>query len=79
MFVTAGLKSLLKLKPAGELKKVLPASIHPAASGRFFNSPARRTQEAKRAKNSFLFNVSFIFHLNFSVASATTANSTHKM
>jgi hypothetical protein len=38
-----------------------------------------RTQETKHANDSFLFNVSFIFHLNFSVASATTANSTHKM
>jgi hypothetical protein len=53
--------------------------VHPAAAERFFNSPPPRTQETKRANDSFLFIVNFIVHLNFSVASATTANSTHKM
>jgi len=81
MFVvaTADVKSLSKPKLTVEILKVPPVSAHPAASAGFFNSPAPRTQETKRAKHSFLFNIRFIFHLNFSVASATTANSTHKM
>ena len=79
VFATADVKSLSKPKLTVEILKAPSVSVHPAASERFFNSPAPRTQEAKRAKISFLFNVSFIFHLNFSVASATTANNTHKM
>ena len=78
-FATADVKSLSKPKPTVEILKVPSVSVHPAASERFFNSPAPRTQETKRVISSFLCKVSFIFHLNFNVASATTANSTHKM
>jgi len=79
LLATADVKSLSKPKLTVEILKAPSVSVHLAASERFFNSPAPFTQETKRAISSFLFNISFIFHLNFRVASATTANNTHKM
>lgn len=75
----ADLKSLSKPKLTVEIPKAPSVSVRPATSTGFINSPAPRAQEAKRAHGSFLRNVRFIVHLNFSVASATTAHSTHKM
>ena len=76
---TADVKSLSKPKLTVEILKAPSVSVPRAATEGFINSPAPRTQETKRAKHSFLFNVSLIIHLNFSVARATTANSTHKI
>ncbi len=77
--VTADLKIPPDTNLTVERVKVPPVSVNRATSDRFFNSPAGRTQETKRVKNPILFIRDLMVHLTLSVASATTANSTHKM
>ena len=77
--MTAGVKSSVNLFSADKTESPSPPIARLAASVLIFISPAPRKQGAKRAKKSFSSNVSVMFYLNFKVASATTANNTHKM
>ena len=79
LLAAAGLKPSVNLNPAGKTECVLWPLTRLATCDEIFNSPAPSTQETKRLKPGFLFNAGVMFYLNFSVASATTAQSTHKM